>query len=137
MDNTEIAFTGHMFPGNNALRPWPPNSPGPTSSAVLLAKAPSPVASEALPSISSDRAVVLPGSGSALGVDWSGSIKAGKKVWAARIVFDQATGHRLDFVRRPFLGRDAGGVAAGFGTWLQKQSFETAGLDFCFGVARQ
>src|SRR5205823_1303978 len=60
-------------------------------------------------------AVPFPKAGRFLGVDWSGSAQAGRKVWAAALIFAGSDGARLESVRRPFPGRlDAAGVADQF-----------------------
>jgi hypothetical protein len=84
------------------------------------------------------RRINLPSSGVALGVDWSGSAQAGKKVWAARLDFDE-TEARVQSLWQPFEDEKGGaaGVAARFAEWLEGQTFDVAGLDFCFGVARE
>jgi hypothetical protein len=134
----EIPFTKDLFPGQHTLWEWPRASGAAGTPAPVRPKAPPPAIPAAASLVPPAGVVTLPGSGTALGVDWSGSAQAGKKVWAARIAFGGPAGNRLDFVRRPFPpGLDAAGVAARFAGWLRGESFDVAGLDFCFGVARQ
>jgi hypothetical protein len=121
----QIAFTQAMFPGHNALHKF-------DRGALGASGRDSPAPSAPLPS----NPILLPAAGRFLGVDWSGSVHAGKKVWVAALLFDSG-GARLEFVRRPFpTGLDAAGVAAGFAGWLEAERFDAAGLDFCFGIAR-
>jgi hypothetical protein len=119
-----IEFTKEMFRGHNALQDFsPPMAVGQVAGS---------------PPFHAARTVLLPESGSALGVDWSGSAQAGRKVWAARLEFGQAEA-RLASLWQPFAGGPAraADVAARFAGWLEGQTFDVAGLDFCFGVARQ
>jgi len=69
-------------------------------------------------------------------VDWSGAAQAGQKVWAAAVHCSERNPPKLEFVRRPFVGFDAAGVATRFANWLASEPFVAAGLDFCFGVSR-
>jgi hypothetical protein len=132
----DIAFRNDMFPGNNALHEYRPqggeaDTPRPAPDRPPMApSAPTPLPPVAGPT----QPIALPESGSALGVDWSGSAEAGKKVWAAGIAFDQH-GARLDRLWRPFIGLDAAGVAGRFAAWLAAEGSDVAGLDFCFGLA--
>ncbi len=129
----DIAFDQNLFPGNNALHEHHPNGgeetrPRPAPDRPATPPSPPP------PAAGPTRAIALPSSGRALGVDWSGSAQAGKKVWAARVAFDQP-GARLARLWRPFHGLDAAGVAGGFAAWLAGEDFDVAGLDFCFGLS--
>ena len=45
--------------------------------------------------------IIIP-AGRALGIDWSGAIRAGEKIWAASVLFNAAGSCRLEYVRRPF-----------------------------------
>jgi hypothetical protein len=77
-------------------------------------------------------------SGVALGVDWSGARAARRKIWVARLVVDGAMAS-VESVRRPFAALRRGRgitiaeIADEFVPWLGQQSFNVAGLDFCFG----
>ena len=138
VEKREIEFTKDLFPGNNALHEWPP---GAADKATLVPAQPKPTAPKVSPAASPNlqrKPLTLPASGSALGIDWSGAAKAGKKVWAARIEFGGTAGSRLTFVQRPFSHKPkAADVAADFAGWLQTQRLDVAGLDFCFGVSRE
>jgi hypothetical protein len=133
MEALDIAFRKDMFPGNNAIHEYCPQ--GRESAASRTApEVPQTASSATSPAAGPTRIVSLPVSGNALGVDWSGSAEAGKKVWAAQIAFGR-TAARLDRLWRPFVGFDAAGVAGHFAAWLAAESFDVAGLDFCFGLA--
>jgi hypothetical protein len=82
------------------------------------------------------KTIKLPHSGSALGVDWSGSKQAGKKICVARIAFGPRRA-RLIHLERAFRGRRASSVAGCFAAWLTGQEFDVAGLDFCFGLSSE
>lgn len=88
-----------------------------------------------LPSVPSPQVTTDPSKeGVAIGVDWSGAANAGKKIWAVRLLLREA-GAELENLGRPFRGKRAPEVAAGFADWLTEQEFDVAGLDFCFGLA--
>jgi hypothetical protein len=80
--------------------------------------------------------------GVALGIDWSGAQAARRKIWAARLVVNEDAA-RVEWVRRPFAALTSGRgmataqIADGFVPWLERQSFDVAGLDFCFGLAEE
>ena len=79
----------------------------------------------------------LPENAVAIGVDWSGSAKAGSKIWAARIVFKHGRGV-VESVDRPFFAAlGPSEVVEQFAKWLAAQEFDVIGLDFCFGLQRQ
>ena len=82
--------------------------------------------------------IALPKMGRFLGVDWSGSARAGRKIWTAVVEFDETHGARLLSIDRPFSAAlGPGEVSSRFANWLGSAPFDAAGLDFCFGVARE
>lgn len=130
----EIAFFPGMFPGNGSLHPVTPGQESPAMNSLpstrgTLKKPPDQLAKgKAAP-------IALPKSGRFIGVDWSGALRAGRKIWAAAICCTEEKPPKVEFVKRPFTGLDAGGVASKFADWLESESFVAAGLDFCFGVS--
>src|SRR5215468_6204064 len=77
--------------------------------------------------------VWLPSDGTALGVDWSGSEKAFKKIWCSKIEFGSG-GACLREVQKPFSSQGPASISSHFAQWLEAQEFDVAGLDFCFGL---
>ncbi|WP_242392211.1 DUF429 domain-containing protein [Anaeromyxobacter oryzisoli] len=75
----------------------------------------------------------LPNEGRVVGVDWSGAADAPRKVWVAEIVFG-AGAPRLEAIRRPFSEGGAETVSAALGKYLSSETYDVAGLDFCFGL---
>ena len=150
IEGPKIRFNAGMFPNQGALHPWKGGASH-EASPGRLKHSRSPAKKHATPSKREEslaeqparvptarRTVRLPDSGSSLGVDWSGARDAGSKVWAARITFGGAPRATLDAVWQPFgRGLGAAGVAEQFIEWLNNESFNVAGLDFCFGVSRQ
>jgi len=131
----EIGFIPEMFPGNNALHRFTPGQAAPPGSSL-----PGPQALRTEPLAAAPRtagaSITLPKTGRFIGVDWSGAAQAGQKVWAAAVYCSERNPPKLEFVRRPFVGFDAAGVATRFANWLASEPFVAAGLDFCFGVSR-
>jgi len=80
--------------------------------------------------------VWLPSDGTALGVDWSGSEKAFKKIWCSKIEFGSG-GACLREVQKPFSSQGPASISSHFAQWLEAQEFDVAGLDFCFGLNAQ
>jgi len=81
-------------------------------------------------------------SGVALGVDWSGAQAARRKIWAASLIVDEDAA-RVGWISRPFAALTAGRgmtiamIANEFVPWLERQRFDVAGLDFCFGLPEE
>ncbi len=81
--------------------------------------------------------IALPQSGIFLGLDWSGSAKPGKKIWAAQLSFEGTKKGKLIKLYQPFSEKHTPPqIAEEFADWLQTQSFEVAGFDFCFSLPR-
>jgi hypothetical protein len=74
------------------------------------------------------------GEGTALGIDWSGAREARRKIWAARLRC-AGGGAEVASLLRPFPGHTLAEIVRGLVPWLERQEFDVAGLDFCFGLA--
>jgi len=135
VEGREIAFIPEMFPGRSALHQFTSEQAAPPGSLL-----PGPRALRTEPLAAAPRtagtSITLPRTGRFIGVDWSGASQAGRKVWAAAVYCSEKNPPKLEFVRRPFVGFDAAGVATQFANWLASEPFVAAGLDFCFGVSR-
>jgi Protein of unknown function (DUF429) len=116
----------------------PTNQPAPVrtparggTSASSLASVASSVAGTASPW------VATPGA-RAVGLDWSGSKKAGKKIWQAHLEVNAASKITLLRLDQPFLQRpDKSGVRAEFARWFAGLGASVVGMDFCFGLERR
>jgi hypothetical protein len=74
----------------------------------------------------------------AVGLDWSGSKKAGKKIWQAHLDVDAASKITLLRLDQPFLERpDKSNVRAEFARWFASLGASVVGMDFCFGLERR
>ena len=135
VEGPEIAFVPEMFPGQGAIRRFRPAPAAPPGSS---SPGPQPLPTEplAVAPPTAGASITLPKTGRFIGVDWSGAAQAGQKVWAAAVYCSERNPPKLEFVRRPFVGFDAAGVATRFANWLASEPFVAAGLDFCFGVSR-
>jgi hypothetical protein len=131
----EIAFLPGMFPGKGSLYPVTPWQESYSANSF-------PSTRRTLKKFADQLAkgmvapIALPKSGRFIGVDWSGALRAGRKIWAAAICCTEEKPPKVEFVKRPFTGLDAGGVASKFADCLESESFVAAGLDFCFGVSQ-
>lgn len=76
----------------------------------------------------------FPKDGRVIGLDWSGSKSAGKKIWQAHVNCrdGRAELERLD---RPFADRpERGEVLTLFASWFARLDAAVLGCDFCFGL---
>ncbi len=73
----------------------------------------------------------------AVGLDWSGSKEAGKKIWQAHLDVDASSRIVLKRLDRPFLANpEPSKVRAGFARWFAGLNAQVVGMDFCFGLEK-
>ena len=73
----------------------------------------------------------------AVGLDWSGSRAAGRKIWQAHLNVTQHRKIVLAVLNQPFVAQVApASVRSAFAGWFASLRADVVGIDFCFGLHR-